>query len=359
MTQLDGLRFIAVAAVMFGHWTQDYFPEADRFLAGSGVNLFFVLSGFLISDILIRNADGGRKTLINFYIRRFLRIFPLYYAVLIGAYIINVDPIRQEWPWFFSYTSNFITALNHGSSGSLTHLWSLAVEEQYYIFFPFLVLAINPHHYRKLFWVLLILSVASRGIAFALIDNKTTAWWIAYVLTPSCFDCFAIGALLAYTKLNYKKQIGGLMKRKYLFFGALIASVLLYVHEVVGPNNLWSILFVRLFFAVFCFWLIGKAATINFRGWFGAFLNNKAVIYLGKISYGLYVFHNFMPWLFSKFDVPYERIYYPLVTISLAALSWHFYEKPINNLKKYFEYKERVPEPKPDNLLHSGALHHK
>jgi peptidoglycan/LPS O-acetylase OafA/YrhL len=356
MSQLDGLRFIAVSLVMFGHYTENYpgFAEVDRFLASSGVNLFFVLSGFLITRILItNNQESTGRVLRQFYVRRFLRIFPLYYAVLFGCYILNVFPAREQFPWFVTYASNYLTAHNHGSSGPLTHLWSLGVEEQFYIFFPFLVLLIPSRHHIKLFFSLLVLSVLSRGLIWFTAENKTTAWWMSYMYTSSCFDCFAAGAILA--QLKVRGWLKGMLLRWQWFIAPLIFAIILYVYESLEPHNIFSMMGVRLFFSIFCFWLIGKASR-GFHGWFGKFLNNNVVRYLGKISYGIYIFHNFMDYVASK--IPLPVILYPVVTIGLAALSWHLYEKPINGLKRFFEYKAADSPSKPDNPSHSDELHH-
>jgi peptidoglycan/LPS O-acetylase OafA/YrhL len=98
-------------------------------------------------------------------------------------------------------------------------------------------------------------------------------------------------------------------------------------------------LFNRTFFCLFCAWLIGIAATNGFHGIAGAILNNRLVVYLGKISYGLYAYHYFMPYISEHIHLPFTRISYVIITAGLASASWFLLEKPISNLKKYFEYK--------------------
>src|SRR5262245_45608829 len=139
MPQLDSLRALAFFGVAVSHWLMAEFPLAT--LGGTGVQLFFVLSGFLITGILLdyRRAQESNtrlsagSVLRTFYARRFLRIFPLFYGVIAVAVVLNTGPIRELWPWHALYASNFLYAANHPTAGDpFTHFWSLAVEEQFY-----------------------------------------------------------------------------------------------------------------------------------------------------------------------------------------------------------------------------------
>ena len=137
MPELDGLRAFAFAAVAVHHWRPRHFD----FPLVSGVHLFFVLSGFLITGILLdartRNetsaSQGVLPTLRAFYVRRFLRIFPLYYAALAIATWFDVAGLRQSWPWHASYLSNYQIFLKNDWIGLVGHFWTLAVEEQFYL----------------------------------------------------------------------------------------------------------------------------------------------------------------------------------------------------------------------------------
>jgi peptidoglycan/LPS O-acetylase OafA/YrhL len=145
MPQLDGLRCLAVLIVIWSHWSPKYTSLFGIHLGFYGVQMFFVLSGFLITGILFDAAGDdpsrniGGFVLRQFYIRRFLRIFPLYYAVLVMVVLINVDTFRTTWPWHAAYLSNvhFWMVGSRGDFGG--HLWSLSVEEQFYLFWPILM----------------------------------------------------------------------------------------------------------------------------------------------------------------------------------------------------------------------------
>jgi peptidoglycan/LPS O-acetylase OafA/YrhL len=154
--ELDGLRAVAAFAVLVGHlyprstWVVDGF-HFGRF----GVDLFFILSGFLIVNILLQGRAGierGRSLagqLKNFYVRRVLRIFPLYFGILLVFGVLRYGTVPSQFWWHATYTSNYGTALYGINFGNFEHFWSLCVEEQFYLVIPLSVLALPP---RKLRW---------------------------------------------------------------------------------------------------------------------------------------------------------------------------------------------------------------
>src|SRR5262249_15573796 len=144
--QLDGLRAFAVGAVLIHHFFKPARIGGVDF-ALLGVWLFFVLSGFLITGILLRLRDqvdhSGYPSgfaLRQFYIRRFLRIFPLYYSVLFMAATIDLGDVRDTILWHLAYISNYLFATRQDWGSITAHFWSLSVEEQFYILWPVLIL---------------------------------------------------------------------------------------------------------------------------------------------------------------------------------------------------------------------------
>ena len=135
--QLNGLRFIAILLVLLEHWL----PESIHYPTGHlGVVIFFVLSGFLITRILIINSIDPSKKQISvfekikkFIFRRALRIFPIYFLVIIVGLIVGIEPIRKLFIWFITYTPNFYIITHKSWIGVWDHFWTLAVEEQYYL----------------------------------------------------------------------------------------------------------------------------------------------------------------------------------------------------------------------------------
>eukprot|EP01136_Pigoraptor_vietnamica_P044419 Opistho-1_new@21151 len=150
---LDVLRAFAVCFVIIAHWGPSKFrSEILTFIFQKiipdglfGVDLFFVLSGFLITSILLNakdNANGNRMTIIkSFYIRRALRIFPIYYLLIAIVYLLNDQSVKDHLIYYLSYTSNFLT-FKLRDWGSISHTWSLAVEEQFYLIWPWIIIFI-------------------------------------------------------------------------------------------------------------------------------------------------------------------------------------------------------------------------
>ncbi len=141
LRQLDGLRALSVAAVAWSHWRAYWFRESSVPWAEFGVETFFVISGFLITGILLDNRSESSKPFVlrQFYARRFLRIFPLFYATLVIGFVLRADSLRQTLFWHAGYLSNIYFYL-WGWCGQLSHFWSLAVEEQFYLFWPLLMI---------------------------------------------------------------------------------------------------------------------------------------------------------------------------------------------------------------------------
>ena len=139
--QLDALRGIAVAAVAYSHWIAPRYQFGIRW-GTAGVTLFFVLSGYLISGILLdcRTQSDRPFALRSFYARRFLRIFPLYDLVLLILFAVNLPPVRQTIFWHLTYLSNFYFLHHGGWHGPISIFWTLAVEEQFYLFWPAILL---------------------------------------------------------------------------------------------------------------------------------------------------------------------------------------------------------------------------
>lgn len=351
MPQLDGLRFFAVAGVMVGHWLiYPAMSDVGPILASGGVNLFFVLSGFLITQILIdskMNMDSSPGFVLQqFYIRRFLRIFPLYYLVLILGWMAKVPSNNTNFAWFFTYTTNVVAAMKQGDCGYFTHLWSLAVEEQFYILFPFVVLLIPVKRLPHAFLTMIALGIVSRAALFFFFRNSPYHGWVTYVSTPCCFDAFGLGAMLAYLKTFNPESLKRRLTKFVPYLVVLVGTIGLYfeVHHYGRFSPLLTT-FYRSGLCLFFFWVIGKGSFSAFKGVAKQILENRAIVYLGKISYGLYVYHHFMPFVFEKlgFDPTRHSLamnagFYFLAAISISALSWHLFEKPINGLKKYFTY---------------------
>jgi peptidoglycan/LPS O-acetylase OafA/YrhL len=362
MPQLDGLRTLAVAAVAWSHWMGPYQFRFDWGLMG--VNLFFVLSGFLITGILLDSRAGtagpaGRWFAIRqFYTRRVLRIFPLFYMTLALLALVGVRPIRQTLLWHLCYLSNVCFFRQGGwqlATSNISHFWSLAVEEQFYLVWPYLMIFLPVRRLRPVVLGLIVLAPVYRVMMGLLVpENK-----LAFVLTIGCLDALGVGALLAYAQRSggNSRWDAEAVARWLLRLGlpAWVAlELLIRAHLVPGPFLQMRQTFLDMIFG----WVILSGAR-GFGGWFGWFLQCPPMAYLGKISYGLYVFHNLMVYalVFAVRDlhvpevvltVPWiHRLSLVVLTISAAAVSWHFYEKPLNDLKRFFPYNAPARAGKP------------
>lgn len=347
MPQLDGLRAFAVIAVMFQHFYGSR-VGLNGPLGEWGVQLFFVLSGFLITGILLscrqsQTSHARSFQLRQFYIRRALRILPLFYLVILVAAAINIRPLREHLLWHLTYTSNILIALRGDWIGPASHLWSLAVEEQFYLVWPWLMLWL-PTKYLRPAILIAIAAAPIYKITGYMAGLNTTA---LFVLTISCLDALGIGALLAFYRWQKPEFFDDLTRDERTswfglgaFFCALLSCVFWQSHFYV---QIAGTLCATLFFA----WLIHRAA-VGFKGATGVLLSWKPLLYLGQISYGLYIFHKFLsiivPHLFNALRLPYptepvpQAVLLIAINIALASCSWYCFEKPINNLKKRFDY---------------------
>ena len=365
LLQLDALRAFAVFGVLISHFTP-HGSWINRLIPWGylGVKLFFVLSGFLITGILLRCKktieDGEEKSsfiIRQFYIRRFLRIFPLYYLVVALAAIMNFGTIREFFYWHVLYASNFIVALRDSWIGLESHFWSLSVEEQYYLFWPCLVIFTPRKYLTKVIYFAILLGPVTRLVCMLFGANLA-----AVTLTPACLDSLGLGALLAvYSQgRTHVLKHGSLLTRTGQAGGLLLIGTLL--AERLQLGGLMTSVLRDTFASMLFTWLVWRAAQ-GFRGVSGTILQLKPLAYVGKISYGIYIYHNFThllawyPSLLKLFGLTYPASYIgqfalkTTATVLVASLSWHLFELPINNLKKYFAYKKHTPSEKKSTSL--------
>lgn len=326
LRQIDSLRAFAVIAVMIHH-----FLPVDRLIGEFmtlgllGVRFFFTLSGFLITGILLRGQTMG-----TFYVRRALRILPAYYACLIIVVLLGVPDARRFFGWHFFYLSNWLFVFWPGTGIQTGHFWSLAVEEQFYFVWPWLVLKFPAKHMWKLPVAAVLFTIIFKAaLAF------TVGGHIAGGLLPfACFDSLGLGALLAVFGHDARlKPYRERFMRAALVLGTLILIAQAYIYfGGRGYRILISTYYLGI--SLIFVWLVGKAAD----GKLWKIIEAKPIVYTGKISYGLYLWHNFMPalavWLIGY--RPRDSALAALATVltfAIAAASWAFLESPLNALK--------------------------
>ena len=352
---LDGIRFLAVTLVLMEHWLD---TEIKFAVGYSGVCVFFVLSGFLITSILLKakvadneaNRNHGRSLKL-FYIRRTIRIFPVYYLLILIAFLLNEPSVHTYFWWIFTYTSNIYIASHQTWMGVVDHFWSLAVEEQFYLFFPCVVFFVPLKYLPKTLIFLSIIAVLLRLYFYM----TGYLWMTSYVLMPTCLDAFSLGGLMAYFFKFKNKTFVTFFKNRIGLVISLLVYVLsqIYIFQFNHNHGFLSVVLMRCFESILAVYLIGNA--IIGLPIYSKILLHPVSLYLGKISYGIYIFHNFiynhyhasashpMTIFFKNYPFFDEHIYIKFfflygITIAFASISWFLIEKPINKLKDKFEY---------------------
>jgi peptidoglycan/LPS O-acetylase OafA/YrhL len=348
---LDTLRALAVFFVLAWH----FLPRANGGVSGTlelllipsgnfAVILFFVLSGYLITAILLNDKDkSGDKLRItrNFVIRRSLRIFPVYFLLLYGLYFGGYPFQDNEIFYQSTFTSNFFAF--HQGWTMYSHTWSLAVEEQFYLLWPWLIIFIANRHHQFVFVFFIIFSIAS-------------AWYFGFpgdlqfssprtAVTTTNLAAFAIGGM--YASL-LRTENGITLIRKWIGALALTSLLLIYYWKFCSRLGLPVIFpyFRILAVSLVSIWIIHMLLNLQQSG-LRNIVENKWLTGIGRISYGIYLYH--MPFvLFSYFLMgvagpygipPDPYLWFPfycLAVTGVSYLSYRWIEKPILNYKKRF-----------------------
>jgi peptidoglycan/LPS O-acetylase OafA/YrhL len=340
--QLDALRAFAVTAVLLNHFWLE-----QSFWGHWGVRLFFVLSGYLVTAILLdardRITDSGGVWGIwkAFYIRRALRIFPAYYLLLAVVFLSSAEA-RADWPWHVFYGTNLLIALeNDWGFRALAHLWSLSVEEQFYLVWPFVVLLV-PRRWLLPLFVMLILSALGFRYALTSLDGGP----IRYVLLPSALDVLVGGALLA--ELDRRGYLTWQNIRSIVGLGGL--GIALYFLTAATAQDRATVYVLSGFFLALPMIAAVAVCRLGLPGLPGRVLEMPWLVYLGRISYGIYLFHYPVAWLLAHLLREADYLFPPAglgqfvlasaATVIIAVLSFRFVEQPINGLKHRFRYTE-------------------
>lgn len=366
--ELDGVRGLAILLVMFGHFWLGSHP-VTRMESGVydiiqngwvGVDLFFVLSGFLITGILL-DAKGKDGYFRNFYARRALRIFPLYYAFLFFWFailprVIHLDaggPFasgRENAIWFWTYTSNWLSLVKGAQIPlGLNHFWTLAIEEQFYLIWPAIVLITSQRTLRWICVVLLPLELLFRLWLMTTPYGHTAG----FVLTPARVGTLAVGAWLACALREPQLRERVEHHAFKVFVVAAVGVAALYPDLLMQASHkrMQTIGFPLLAFASAALITLAVRSTRE-NVWLKRTFRSRVMRFFGKYSYGMYVLHLPITVLLEGVgftivalprvggsDVP-AAILFSFValatTVVLSLLSWHLYEKQFLKLKERF-----------------------
>jgi peptidoglycan/LPS O-acetylase OafA/YrhL len=371
--ELDVLRFLAFLAVFFHHalprdvalYTNNGFPAAvaawlvtAKEAGAYGVDLFFVLSAYLITELLLReHASHGSFSISSFYVRRALRIWPLYFTFL-AITVLVVPGILPDDRFgtlyivsFVLFVGNWVCAANGLPFSVASPLWSISIEEQFYLFWPPLLRLAGVNRARQLAIGLLLVALSTR-ILLAVLDVTHPAVWCN---TIARLDSIALGAILAVSLKGRAPQ----MKTGVRFLlGGVGLVILLLVAKYLGQDGPTSVI---TYLATASASVMLLVAVLRNDAQFLLVRPFSWLVYLGRISYGLYVFHLLGLALVAKLIITGVGI--PLgfeirvllsfgLTVLLAAVSYRWLEQPFLRMKKRFsavrtgevrEPQERVP----------------
>jgi len=314
-----------------------------------GLFFFLVLTGYLITGVLLRDRDRGESTgepwrakgLKNFHIRRGLRILAPYYVAIAVAWVCQAPDVKAALPWYLTHLTNIHFALD-GWVGYTSHFWSLAVQQQFYLVWPFVIWWVPKRWLIPAMVAFALIAPVSRELGFF----PQSTFKIPDLLPGTACDYFGIGGLLALAVHRGMPLDHPWLKRAaWLGFAGFLVC---YVRQELGSPIPYVCLFQQSMLSVAMAGLIA-AASIGFTGWRGALLDHPAVQHCGKISYSLYIYHNLAPlicgWVFPWVWKPPLTEGYGLLprviavgylTWQLAWLSWRFVEMPADRLKDRF-----------------------
>ena len=338
--QLDGLRALAIIGVLMEH-----FGVAMPTLLRCGplsVRFFFVLTGYFITLSLwrvqadiARSPDEGLLPLGRYYLARLLRIGPPFYLALLAGAIFGIVEVRTNFFWLATFQANNHFAFLGYWPGSIAHFWSLAVQEQFYMLWPIVVLTLPRKWFLPAMAAFIFFGLAFR-IGCIVTETSTITRWVTLF---GCVDSFAVGALIAYLKESRWLHLIPRLSANVLFALPLIAFSCFFLGRALmtlPENNIW-LATTESVDEVFLAWLL-SIAIIGVKGRYGAILAWAPLVYLGRISYGVYVYHVFIIILISPILSVYglteahgsfaRLAILFLLTVSLASFSWHYMEKP-------------------------------
>jgi peptidoglycan/LPS O-acetylase OafA/YrhL len=321
LIQLDGLRAIAITSVFLYHSFQ--LP-----MLWMGVDLFFVLSGFLITGILLdRNAQ--QKTYFSyFYARRARRILPPYVLLMTITTLILGTLWMRHWYWFAFFCMNIADVLGQNGYYALTPLWSLAVEEQFYLVWPVLIRSFTEEHLPWVAGTILIVSPLLRALATPHFHTH----FAIYVLTPFRIDGLMAGALIALAWKNKRAELGkvagwakGVIPLAFIVLAVLYRVGGLRVSSNTVVSNVFIYELITLIAAFMLLWaLFSKSCLVDVLKW-------RPVRYVGVISYTIYLVHILAFELSERYVHGRFMVFITALagTMAYASLSWFLMEKPI------------------------------
>lgn len=314
-----------------------------------GVPIFFTISGFLITTILLHTVDNDptitRLGIIrNFMSRRILRLFPVYYLMILFFWLAKRYLSLYLWqdeftPYFFTYTPNFlIHKIGSEHASCFAHLWSLGVEEQFYLVWPWILL-FTPKRFRLPVVSIMVLI----GFVYVTVFYKDK-----YIGAIPFADLPTLGAggILACLYVNRGRVLDWLKGKRHTLFAISFVHLLLVLIFFRDDSALWHLY--REISLACCTFSIVLVSIFGWRGAIGYITRNRVIQYLGMISYGIYLYHMPVPFVYRALAAKYFPsvhmspwiflVFCFTLTVGIAAVSYKYIETPFLKLKRYFAY---------------------
>jgi peptidoglycan/LPS O-acetylase OafA/YrhL len=337
--QLDGLRGLAILMVFFHHSGWKLPHEWDW--GQMGVRMFFVLSGYLITLSLWKIEDRAGQLRVGyagelgiFHLRRLARLLPAFLAALAFGAIVGMQDVVEPILWHLAFLSNFKMAMQGWFFGPTAHFWSLSLQEQFYVVWPFFLLAVP----RRWFPVVALGLVAfGYGFRVYCISAGVSDYW-RWLMVPGSIDTFAIGGLLAWVKRG--PGLRPLPSRPASIAGlGLLAAGCWAANRMIrfSPVNAWVDSLPEIFEGIVAVILVWGCVK-GFSGWLGRFFSAAPLRFVGQISYGIFIYHLmlffFMEPYLARFGIGPKQspaVWTSLMfalTFAVSAASWFWLERP-------------------------------
>jgi len=340
--QLDGLRGLAVIGVAWHHWAPRW---RDPIPFEIGLFFFFVASGFLVTAGLLRkrSAEGHfRKlpTYRTFLSRRALRILVPYFAALALAAILGAGDVRQAYTWYILPICNIHMALTGAEPAGITHFWTLAIQQQFYLAWPLLVLFLPRRALVPAITTLILIAPLWRWFGPCLAPDLSDP----SLLTFTALDYLGCGCLLAIARHHRPDgPLLGLAPAAWISFAVYLVLYSFWKSGHPIPGIRW---FQQSFFAIACCGLI-DAANRRISGPIGRLLETRFLLHIGALSYSLYLLHNLSPFIGGHlipqlWKPPFDStlgellriLLFAILSYILAFISWRLIEQPLEKLRR-------------------------
>jgi peptidoglycan/LPS O-acetylase OafA/YrhL len=356
--EIDGIRGIAIILVVTFHYVNNqlidssyYFGQLMAKITGFGwvgVDLFFVLSGFLIGSVLLNNM-GSRNYFTAFYLKRMLRIVPNYFLLISiftlvkssglfdDNYFLTGNDVVPLWSYFLMVHNFFMSSLNNLGNDSICITWSIGIEEQFYLIIPFLLWKLNLKYVPYLMVFFIVISIFSRHLC----DN----WIDKYVLISCRADSLSIGVIIAWLNRCFVIEDIVSQLKKYMFIVLFLTIILCgYFYIIYGDLGIYKHTLFSLVFFILILFALGLNGNV-----YGAFLRTPMLCRIGRLSYSLYLFHymilGFVHHYSGKHGCIIRNINDVLLTflalvisVGFSVILYCFFEEPFVRIGRKIKY---------------------